>query len=357
MASPLETLLQGWNERLAGWAADGPLATAARHALNLDADPPLLQELVAQWASRDFSALPPIVLLPATSMPGAAGAYAISTGTIYLNQDWLQTATEERVQAVLTEELGHHLDALLNSRDTPGDEGELFAARLLGGVTSAQELLRLPSENDALTLLINGAAVAAEASAPDTLAPVIQGFSLGSTSLDPSLPGGAYLSTSLQFSDNLSGFDYGYLSFRSTSSSQSRSLYLSSSSLQGSRLAGTVFASEKLDPFTAAGTWELSSIELRDSAGNSLYKSSGSSDWNTFLSANSITQTSFQVVYGNNPAPGTGPDSLAPVIQGFSLGSTSLDPSLPGGAYLSTSLQFSDNLSGFDYGYLSFRST
>lgn len=60
-------------------------------------------------------------------MPGAAGAYAISTGTIYLNQDWLQTASHDWVMAVLTEELGHHLDGLFHDVDTTGDEGSLFA--------------------------------------------------------------------------------------------------------------------------------------------------------------------------------------------------------------------------------------
>jgi hypothetical protein len=39
-------------------------------------------------------------------------------------------------------------------------------------------------------------------------------------------------------------------------------------------------------------------------------------------------------------------DSLAPIIQGFWLGSSSLDPSQPGGAYLSAALRFSDDLSG-----------
>ncbi len=81
MAAALEIMLQDWRERLRAWAADGSLASAARHALELGAeDPPLLTELTSQWAEADFSGLPPIVLLPASSMPGAAGAYAISKG-------------------------------------------------------------------------------------------------------------------------------------------------------------------------------------------------------------------------------------------------------------------------------------
>ena len=82
MVSTIAILIQLWQERLRDWAADGSLASAASHTLELDDDPPLLSELLVQWAEEDFSALPPIVLLPASSMPRAAGAYAISTGTI-----------------------------------------------------------------------------------------------------------------------------------------------------------------------------------------------------------------------------------------------------------------------------------
>jgi hypothetical protein len=191
----------------------------------------------------------------------------------------------------------------------------------------------------------------------DTLAPTIESFSLNASSFDPSQPGGAYVSASLQFSDNLAGFDYGSISFRSSSSGQTRSLYLSRSNLQGSSLAGTLYASQKLDAFTAAGSWSLDSIYLADKAGNSFNKSTYSSDWTTFLSSSGITQTSYQIAYGPNPAPGIGSDTLAPTIESFSLNASSFDPSQPGGAYLSASLQFSDNLAGFDYGSISFRSS
>ena len=64
-------------------------------------------------------------------MPSAAGAYAESTGTIYLNKDWVRGAKQDKIVKVLTEEYGHHLDALLNSKDTQGDEGEVFAELLV----------------------------------------------------------------------------------------------------------------------------------------------------------------------------------------------------------------------------------
>ena len=165
-ASPirfLDLLLPQWQLQIQGWALDGSIRRAAQEALLLDGEPELLKELVLQWAAGDFSALPPIELLPASSMPVAAGAYAISTGTIYLNQDWLQTASVAQAMAVLTEELGHHLDGLANGEDTPGDEGELLAAVLLGGVViSAQQRHRMLKENDQGSVLVHGEALAVE---------------------------------------------------------------------------------------------------------------------------------------------------------------------------------------------------
>lgn len=100
---------------LTSWAADGSLGAPAREALRLDVDPAQLTELISQWAPGDFSALPPIEVVEGSVLPGAAGAYAISTGTIYLNGDWLASASEDRVIAVLTEELGCSLDWLAHA--------------------------------------------------------------------------------------------------------------------------------------------------------------------------------------------------------------------------------------------------
>ena len=105
-AGSLEQLLEIWKGKLKNWAQQGAISRAATDALALKGEPEVLQALVSQWAGGDFSGLPPVVLLLCSSMPGAAGAYATSTRTIYLNQDWLQGASTEQVLAVLTEELG-----------------------------------------------------------------------------------------------------------------------------------------------------------------------------------------------------------------------------------------------------------
>jgi len=99
---------------------------AAQEALMLERTPRRLRDLIDQWGSGDFSSIPEIVLLSAADMNGAMGAYVISTGKIYLNKDWLLTAGSDAVGAVLIEELGHHLDGMVNDADTSGDEGEVL---------------------------------------------------------------------------------------------------------------------------------------------------------------------------------------------------------------------------------------
>jgi len=169
----LELLLPAWRLLLQRWALEGAISRAASEALGLNGEPLLLQRLVGQWAAGDFSALPPIVLLPASAMPGAAGAYALSTGTIYLNADWLQSASQQQALAVLSEELGHHLDGLLNASDTPGDEGELFAALLQPGrVSSEAERRALQAENDRGVVLVAGRELEVEQAAVVTSTPI-----------------------------------------------------------------------------------------------------------------------------------------------------------------------------------------
>ena len=155
--STLSLHIKSWEKSLKDWAADGVITNAAKTALHLGGEPEALQQLVKQWTSGDFSGLPPIELLPSEAMPGAAGAYAISTGSIYINEDWLRTASDKRVQEVLTEELGHHLDGLLNKVDTPGDEGKSFAK-----ILSNTELDKHKHDNDSGTINLRGEILSAE---------------------------------------------------------------------------------------------------------------------------------------------------------------------------------------------------
>ena len=124
-----ESLQQLWHPQLQEWATKGELLTAASTALHLDANQPPAQlagvvERLSQGLTSD---IPPIELLQQAAMASAAGAYAASEQTIFLNRDWLNAASETDTIKVLTEEFGHHLDALIHTTDTPGDEGRYFA--------------------------------------------------------------------------------------------------------------------------------------------------------------------------------------------------------------------------------------
>ena len=162
MPIPLGILVGDWKKLLTDWGESGALTRAAREALMLEGEPEPLKRLVNEWREGDFSGLPPIVLLPASSMPGAAGAYAISSGTIYLNQDWLAGASAAQAIAVLTEELGHHLDGILNAVDTPGDEGELFARLLAGEKLTAQQQSAIHNQSDQGQVVVNGDKITVE---------------------------------------------------------------------------------------------------------------------------------------------------------------------------------------------------
>ncbi|WP_457767983.1 hypothetical protein [Cyanobium sp. ULC084] len=159
----LVSILPTWHHQLQRWSLDGSLREAATEALLLTGTQSLLETTIAAWGAGQFGDLPPVRLLEGSWMPGAAGAYAISTGTIYLNACWLSTASSSEALAVLTEELGHHLDGLLNSEETPGDEGEHFSLLLLRRVPIPPERLEaLRTEDDHGTILVDGALIEVE---------------------------------------------------------------------------------------------------------------------------------------------------------------------------------------------------
>lgn len=152
-----------WKKLLSLWASDGAIRRAAQYSLGLADNNPEFLEFESALAEGAFSVLPPIELLPASSMAGAIGAYAASTGTIYFNQDWLNIAREEQIQAVLTEELGHFLDDRINALDTPGDEGELFSTILTQSLSDVDEE-RIKTSDDQIAIMIDDKIFAAEAS-------------------------------------------------------------------------------------------------------------------------------------------------------------------------------------------------
>ncbi|MCP9882534.1 VCBS domain-containing protein, partial [Cyanobium sp. Alchichica 3B3-8F6] len=103
-------------------------------------------------------------------LQGHLAAYAAigHTGSerVYVNAAWLQrNPAPELVVRVLLEELGHALDERLNPlADSPGDEGKLFAALVLGQPLSEAERLSLAATNDHATISIEGVEIALQLS-------------------------------------------------------------------------------------------------------------------------------------------------------------------------------------------------
>ena len=143
----------------------------------------LAQTLQQEWQAGNFSALPPVEILNSSILGKANGAYAASNNTIYLADTFVATATSAQLVAVLLEEIGHAVDAKINSSDTPGDEGELFSLLVRGITPSATELSRIQSENDQAIITLNGQPVAIEMAAAEPTLAWAKRFGVGSNAI------------------------------------------------------------------------------------------------------------------------------------------------------------------------------
>jgi YD repeat-containing protein len=123
-----------------------------------------LADILQNWSVGYVSGLPLIEVRTQDELGGAKGAYAAESNTIYLASEYLQLAANnpDSVVEVLIEEIGHFLDHQLNTSDSPGDEGAIFAAVVQGKALSTQQLAALQAENDQAVIELDGAAVAIE---------------------------------------------------------------------------------------------------------------------------------------------------------------------------------------------------
>ena len=96
---------------------------------------------------------------------GVDGAYAADSGTVFLD-DSLRERPGDLLDTY-TEELGHHVDALLGGTDVAGDEGAIFRDALLGSASGEATPERLREENDHGSIFIDGREIAVEFDAPD----------------------------------------------------------------------------------------------------------------------------------------------------------------------------------------------
>lgn len=158
----LVELIGRWQELLMLWARNGLLAKAARIALSLPEQHPGLDAVVARMAAAEFTDLPAILPLDWEEMEGSACAYAPERGLILINREWLENAVDEQVFAVFSEQLGHHLDVLLNPVDTPGDEGERFLECLRAGDACEDTLTPFRDEEPRGVVHLDGETIAVE---------------------------------------------------------------------------------------------------------------------------------------------------------------------------------------------------
>lgn len=157
-----QTLLTA-QDLLANLGRDGELLSHTALVFG-DRVSPALTSTVQAWATLDFSNLPAIALVSASDLQSARGAYAFSTNTIYLSREFIQSNFDQPAPLldVVLEEIGHFLDSRINVADTPGDEGELFAALVQGKPVSADQLATLSAEDDSAVLTLGGRAIAVE---------------------------------------------------------------------------------------------------------------------------------------------------------------------------------------------------
>ncbi|MFN7865130.1 MAG: M64 family metallopeptidase, partial [bacterium] len=126
-------------------------------------------ELRQQWQSRNFSQLPEIEVVNSSVLGSANGAYGISTNKIYLSESFFASASSDALVAVMLEEIGHFVDAQVNTVDTVGDEGELFSHLVRGVNLTEAELTYIQTEDDRAVINLGGQFIGVEQTAPITL--------------------------------------------------------------------------------------------------------------------------------------------------------------------------------------------
>ena len=114
--------------------------------------------------NHNVSDFPELEIISSAEINHADGAYSADTNTIYLATEFIETNSinSPAINDLIVEEFGHFLDAKFNSLDTPGDEGELFAALVQNKHLTEQQLKRIQTENDQQTVVINNQVVQIE---------------------------------------------------------------------------------------------------------------------------------------------------------------------------------------------------
>jgi Ca2+-binding RTX toxin-like protein len=151
--------------QLSRFAAQDDFGRVMDTAFGQSLDRPQLQKLRQQWLSGNFRMIPEIKVLSQHELGVANGAYAAELGCIFLSSDFMARSTPEAIAATILEEVGHHLDQLLNGGlDSAGDEGEIFRRLVYGENLTELELAGLKAQNDHAIIAVGGTAIAIEQS-------------------------------------------------------------------------------------------------------------------------------------------------------------------------------------------------
>ena len=162
MTNLLKTTLNKTYNQLKNFAGLNDFWNLFEIAFGTQYDHTVATNLRSQWLVGDFSSFPQIEILDSSILGNANGAYGTSTNKIYLASDFLDTATETDIIAVLLEEYGHFIDAHVNQKDSAGDEGDIFSNLVRGNILSAVTLHTLKNENDWATITIDGQSIEVE---------------------------------------------------------------------------------------------------------------------------------------------------------------------------------------------------
>jgi Ca2+-binding RTX toxin-like protein len=123
-----------------------------------------LQALQADWLAGDFSILSGIEIRTSAELNRAKGAYSAATDTIYLSQEFWDANQDnpEILVGVLLEEVGHRIDARVNTVDSLGDEGEIFSRIVQSIDTSAEQIESIHANDDHAIIMLDGREIAIE---------------------------------------------------------------------------------------------------------------------------------------------------------------------------------------------------
>ena len=162
MTNLLQATLNKTYNQLKNFASLNDFWNLFEIAFGTQYDHTVATNLRSQWLVGDFSSFPQIEILDSSILGNASGAYGTSTNKIYLASNFLDTATETDIIAVLLEEYGHFIDAHINQKDSAGDEGDIFSRLVRGNILSAETLQALKNENDWATITVGGQSIQIE---------------------------------------------------------------------------------------------------------------------------------------------------------------------------------------------------